>query len=85
MPPTDMPHTGAGDVTDRLREHLARGDGSALAEWIDTLAPGEIVRAMTLLSADEQGRLLHVLDPEDAAESSSTFVALSCIPSATWV
>jgi len=57
-----------GDITATLRRHLAGGNGAFLAEWIDALAPGEIVRAVSHLSAEEQAHLLHVLDPEDAAD-----------------
>ena len=57
-----------GDITQALRRHLADADGESLGDWIDSLAPGEIVRAVSHLSSEEQAHLLHVLDPEDAAD-----------------
>ena len=56
------------DITEQLRERLAQPDGQVLADWIESLAPGEIVRAVSHLSSDEQAFLLRVLDPEDAAD-----------------
>jgi len=60
--------SGSGDVTQQLRDRLVGSDGRFLAEWIDSLPSGEIVRAFFHLSAEEQAQLLHILDPEDAAD-----------------
>lgn len=56
------------DVTQQLRERLATLDKESLADWIDSLPPGEIARAVAHLSFEECTRLLHTLDPEDAAD-----------------
>ncbi|GAG30081.1 unnamed protein product, partial [marine sediment metagenome] len=65
---TQVEPSSPSDVTEQLRDHLERSDGAFLGEWIESLAPGEIVRAVSHLSADEQTRLLHLLDPQDAAD-----------------
>jgi magnesium transporter len=56
------------DFAEQLREHLLNDDGETLAAWIESLAPGEIVRSVSQLSSEEQGLLLQILDPEDAAD-----------------
>ncbi len=49
--------------------HLSQaGDTERLEAFMATLQPGDIVRAIFRLSADEQGRLLTTLSPENAAE-----------------
>ncbi|MHC4444522.1 MAG: magnesium transporter [Planctomycetota bacterium] len=56
------------DITQQFRDKLAEGNGEALAEWIEILAPGDIVHAMAHLSDEEQLLILRILDPEDAAD-----------------
>lgn len=61
-------HDDTTDIIADFRERLLAGDGDALAEWIDDREPGDIVRAMAHLSAEEQLLILQMLDPEDAAD-----------------
>lgn len=51
-----------------LNELSQAGDTERLESFIATLEPGDIVRAVFRLSAEEQGRLLTTLSPENAAE-----------------
>jgi len=51
-----------------INDLLQTGDAEQLEAFMETLEPGEIVRSIFRLSADEQTRLLTTLSPENAAE-----------------
>ena len=42
--------------------------GDALHEYLDTLSPADIARAISRLDEDDQAKLLTLLEPEDAAD-----------------
>lgn len=56
------------DIGQQLRERIVAGNSQALAEWIDTLEPGDRARAVSDLSDEEQAALLQLLRPADAAD-----------------
>lgn len=53
---------------DALEQFASAGDARQLQQFIDSLAPGESVRALTRANADVQRKVLIMLSPRRAAE-----------------
>lgn len=53
---------------ERLRELIAAERAQDIQPYLESLPSGEIVRAVSRLTADEQMRMLGLLDPEQAAD-----------------
>jgi len=52
----------------RLEQLIEQGDGEALESYWRSLPSGELARALSRLDDPMQGRLLALLDPDDAAD-----------------
>jgi len=53
---------------ENIQELIEAGDASLLFDFIDQMSPTETARAISRLSAENQGRLFQLLTPSDAAE-----------------
>ncbi len=66
------PVTATPDQPERpwedIQELIAAGDATRLFDFIDDMSPTETARAISRLSAEDQGRLFQLLTPADAAE-----------------
>ncbi|HEO71217.1 MAG TPA: magnesium transporter, partial [Candidatus Hydrogenedentes bacterium] len=52
----------------RIKDIVRQGDAEALDTYLDTLSPGQVARAVSMLDDATQGRVLQLLDPGDAAD-----------------
>lgn len=68
----DSPVTDLIEVHNRpwemLQSLIEAGDAAMLLSFIDSMSPTETARAISRLESEHQGRLFHILSPEDAAE-----------------
>lgn len=67
-PGHDVPELSGEEVLSALHEHLQRKDAAALEAWIEELPPGQITRAVSRLSEEEQLELFALMAPEVAAD-----------------
>jgi magnesium transporter len=58
---------------DLIAQAIAAGDSEQVLAAIDGVAPGELARALSRLSADQHAQMLSLLAPEDAARLLDTF------------
>jgi len=51
-----------------IREFVEAKDATGLDNFLDNLSPGDIARAFSRLDEEERNAVLHLLEPEDAAD-----------------
>lgn len=70
--PSDLAHdeleASSDEVLEELHDRLRRKDTTALETWLEELPPGQITRAVSRLSEEEQLELFALMVPEVAAD-----------------